>query len=110
VIYRAEIEQYRSNQPAPSQPGQINGAYRIGYFAVIASDGQGWEHVSVSLRDRTPTWDEMCIIKDLFWDEHETVIQFHPKKSEYVNRHPYCLHLWKPSKGEIVLPPKWMVG
>ena len=27
---------------------------------VIASDGAGWEHVSVSRRDRCPTWDEMC--------------------------------------------------
>jgi len=36
---------------------------------VIASDGQGWEHVSFSLPNRCPNWREMCFIKNLFWDE-----------------------------------------
>ncbi|MET4045883.1 hypothetical protein ABIC03_007620 [Bradyrhizobium sp. RT6a] len=26
----------------------------------------GWEHVSVSARRRSPSWDEMCLVKDLF--------------------------------------------
>lgn len=52
----------------------------------------------------------MCFIKDLFWDEDDTVIQFHPPRSEYVNCHPHCLHLWRPIGIEIATPPKWMVG
>lgn len=39
-----------------------------------------WEHVSVSLAHRCPSWEEMCFVKSLFWKEEETVIQFHPKK------------------------------
>ena len=39
-------------------------------FRVIASNGMGWEHVSVSpgsaQRKCCPTWDEMCAIKDMF--------------------------------------------
>src|SRR4051812_39022729 len=50
-----------------------NGAFRVPvgsvYLAVVASDGLGWEHVSVSHAAHIPTWDEMCAIKDLFWDE-----------------------------------------
>ena len=38
---------------------------------VIASDGMGWDHVSVHIEedgeDQTPTWDEMCRIQDMFW-------------------------------------------
>lgn len=34
-------------------------------LAVIASDGDGWEHVSVSLPTRCPTWDEMCRVKHI---------------------------------------------
>lgn len=70
-----------------------------------------WEHVSVSRINRTPTWNEMCRIKELFWDDDETVVQFHPKKSEYVNRHPYCLHLWKMavSFDPYILPPELYV-
>lgn len=77
---------------------------------VIASDGAGWEHVSVSRTDRCPTWDEMCQVKDLFWDEDDCVIQFHPPRSEYVNNHPYCLHLWRPIGVEIMAPPSILVG
>lgn len=36
-------------------------------MAIIASWAGGWEHVSVSLRNRCPTWDEMCLVKDIFW-------------------------------------------
>lgn len=78
---------------------------------MIASDGEGWEHVSVSFnRDRCPTWDEMCWVKDLFWDPEDTVIQYHPPETEYVNEHSYCLHLWRPTEENIPLPPAWMVG
>lgn len=77
---------------------------------VIASDGAGWEHVSVSLKDRCPTWEEMYQVKALFWDDQDCVVQFHPPKSEYVNNHPYCLHLWRPIGVEIPLPPSLLVG
>ena len=69
----------------------------------------GWEHVSVSAELRCPNWNEMCFIKDLFWDEEETVVQFHPKKSRYVNNHPHCLHLWRSLNGETQLPPKELI-
>ena len=79
---------------------------------VIASDGAGWEHVSVSLnRDRCPLWEEMCKIKALFWGPEDVVVQYHPAESNYVNLHPYCLHLWRPNDGnELRTPEAWMVG
>jgi len=76
----------------------------------IASDEGGWEHVSVSFQRRTPTWEEMCIVKDLFWDGDDCVVQYHPPESAYVNNHPYCLHLWKPRGVPMPMPPEWMVG
>ena len=79
-------------------------------YRVIASWGAGWDHVSVSLVDRCPTWEEMCWIKDLFFEPEECVMQLHPPKSRYVNCHPYCLHLWKPHRHTIPLPPTEFVG
>lgn len=79
-------------------------------FKVIASDGEGWEHVSVSLPHRCPTWPEMCLIKSLFWDDGDCVLQFHPPESEYVNNHPYCLHLWRPTGHDVPTPPALLVG
>jgi len=61
----------------------------------MASDGAGWEHVSVSMPDKCPTWNQMCFIKAMFWGEEDAVIQIHPVNSEYVNHHPHCLHLWR---------------
>lgn len=68
-------------------------------FCVIASEEKnGWNHVSVSLNNRTPTWEEMCHIKDIFFNEEDFCLQFHPKKSQYVNAHKHCLHIWQPPK------------
>jgi hypothetical protein len=75
------------------------------FFTVLCSDQLGWDHVSVSLPHRTPTWEEMCLIKDLFFDDEETAIQYHPKKSDYVNNHTYCLHLWRNQEEEPTMPP-----
>lgn len=80
-------------------------------FKVIASDGGGWEHVSVSLPTRCPTWDEMCYVKSLHWDDEDCVVQFHPPASAYVNQHPFCLHLWRPTDGVVIpQPPSIFVG
>ena len=75
----------------------------------IASDGLDWEHVSVSLNTRCPTWDEMCFIKNLFWDVEDCVMQLHPPQSEWVNNHPFTLHLWKPLGLEIPRPLQSMI-
>ena len=67
---------------------------------VVGKNEEGWEHVSIELMARRlPTWDEMCYVKDLFWDEEEEVIQIHPKKSHYVNL-TEALHLWRPINGD----------
>lgn len=95
------------------------GAFRIpaiqGEFIVIASDGEGWEHVSarymsISGQGRTPTWEQMCTIKRIFWDDEDVVMQLHPAKSDYINNHPHVLHLWRPIGQEIPKPPKALVG
>lgn len=78
---------------------------------IIAADGLGWEHVSVSLKSGTvPEWSVMCAVKDLFWDEEDVVVQIHPKASEYVNCHPGVLHLWRESGKNISTPPSEFVG
>ena len=74
-------------------------------FAVIFSNGGGWDHVSVSNRSRCPTWPEMCQIKDIFFRENECCVEYHPAKKDYVNIHPFCLHIWKPQKAELPTPP-----
>jgi hypothetical protein len=81
-------------------------------LTIMTDDGRetGWEHVSVSTDRRIPNWIEMCFAKDLFWAEDECVVQFHPQKSDYVNNHPRCLHMWRYTRGNFPTPPSILVG
>lgn len=78
----------------------------------VVSDGEGWKHVSVSIERETkpPSWEIMCKVKELFWEDEEVAVQYHPKKSEYVNHHPGCLHLWSSTDLQMPTPPSIMVG
>lgn len=86
------------------------------FFRVQASDGLGWEHISVTIAannmkvKRTPTWAEMCYLKNLFWDQQDCIIQYHPPESEYINNHPFCLHLWRPVSAIVPIPPNYLTG
>lgn len=82
---------------------------------VIWSYDSGWDHVSFDGKLTTPSWEDMCMIKDMFFDENECVAQFHPAKSDYVNIAEHCLHLWKPQDDDfenpqtLPIPPMYMV-
>jgi hypothetical protein len=92
---------------AGSNVGDLHGAFHVysrgGRSLRIISSGvieKTWEHVSVSLINRTPTWEEMCFVKNLFWHENEVVVQYHvPMRASF------CLHLWKPVGIELPTPP-----
>lgn len=115
------IDKYRRSHPMYPDT-QFGDSY--GYFEIsVGKDGEpledyrlriissgiqprgGWEHVSVSIADRCPSWEDMCRVKAMFWGDDEAVVQFHPPKSEYVNNHEFCLHLWKQVGVKVELPP-----
>lgn len=81
---------------------QVRGPYRT--LTILFSNGGGWEHVSVSTPGRCPNWDEMCFVKNLFWDPDDVVMQIHPAAAKYINNHPYCLHLWRPTADGVAIP------
>lgn len=125
-------EKYRISPPEmPSAKGDSFGWFQVPspdksrvtktVLLVLASDGMegvDWEHVSVHAskniggkwKNLIPTWEEMCFVKSLFWDDEDVVMQLHPKKSEYVNMHGGVLHLWRPKEAEIPTPPSILVG
>lgn len=117
----ATLEPFRFHGgPWGSEQGDDFGAFQIPgpcgeSLRIIASPGDAdeaipWEHVSVSTRHRCPYWKEMCFVKELFWDEEEMVMQLHPPKSQWINNHDFCLHLWRPLDGNIPAPPSIAVG
>ncbi len=70
----------------------------------------GWEHLSVSMPSRTPTWEQMCRMKDIFWNKDEACVEYHPKEEDYVNMHPHCLHIWRSTEEYLPIPPHILVG
>src|SRR5262249_55318553 len=86
-------------------PSPIDGQPLI----IQASSNDGWDHVSVSRRNRCPNWPEMDRVHRLFFKDDEIAMQLHIPSTDHIDAHPFCLHLWKPHKQEIPLPPKWMV-
>lgn len=105
------LEQYR--QAVGGEEGDAcNGFLMIKPkgLAVQFSDGGGWEHVSVSKRSKTPSYEDMDWIKRQFWQDRDTVMQLHVPRKEHINLSSNCLHLWRPLTEEIPRPPGWMVG
>jgi hypothetical protein len=75
----------------------------------IASSGENWDHVSVSVSNRCPNWPEMEYVKRLFFNDDETAMQLHVPPVDHINHHPNTLHIWRPQRQEIPLPPKEFV-
>ena len=117
------------NHPLFSPPNNNNGGFFMSphphdkklVLKIMATKGTPeypWEHVSVTLGqaknphpvNRCPTWEEMCYVKDLFWDKDDVVVQFHPPESEYVSTHDYCLHLWRKQNQNFETPDPVLVG
>ena len=63
---------------------------------IVGENENSWEHVSVSRDDcKTPTWEQMCKVKETFWNDDEVVLQFHSRKDEGIGKIE-TLHLWRP--------------
>lgn len=118
------LEKFRMQGKFSSPPGAHYGHFQIPHsgrgLIIICSSGEvamsqgleAWDHVSVRghdpvfRRDFIPSWPAMCYVKELFWDDDECVVQYHPPKSDHINVNEYVLHLWRNPKVEFPMPPK----
>jgi hypothetical protein len=75
----------------------------------IASTGAGWDHVSVSRKNRAPNQAEMDHIFRLFFREGETAVQYFVPRAEHINVYDTCLHLWRSRDKAMPRPPQMFV-
>jgi hypothetical protein len=75
---------------------------RVIFSARKEADGKRWVHVSASRAGRVPSWDDLRRVKALFIGQEKMAIQVLPRESEYVNCHPFVLHLWHSVDGDPV--------
>jgi hypothetical protein len=81
------ITEYRTAIGADGASYSMPSPVTADYMVVVVSNGDGWDHVSVSLRRRTPNWREMEFVKRLFFEDHETAMQLHVPATDHINCH-----------------------
>lgn len=114
-LCRANRWRIRTGTMASDETHGWNGAFLVPLegemWQVIIADGMGWRHLSISNAQRKvlPSWNIMCRIKESFFGDDDWVIQYHPPKDDYIDVHPYVLHLWQPLSEELPKPYSFMV-
>ena len=88
--------------------GKYQGLFVMGSIAIY--EDLVWYHVSFSRRDRIPSYEDICIIKDCWFGKDRWAIQVHPKADEHVNIAPTCLHLWSCLEDGFRLPDFRFLG
>ena len=111
-ISRAERWRIKTGQLGSDSTYGFNGSFLVPLegelWHVILSDGGGWRHLSVSNAQKKvlPGWTIMCRLKDAFFGDEDWVCQlFHPAEEDYIDDHPFCLHLWQPLDEKLPTPP-----
>lgn len=72
-----------------------------GWAQVVTADKRGWELCAVSIispnkkhgTDRYPTWEEMKIVKDFFWDKEDITVNFYFDETILKNKIPNLLYM-----------------
>ena len=94
--------------PPPPPPGWIqkerleDGAlyvHRLIAMSAIVSatregDGKFWLHLSIAKPTQMPDWGEVKRAKELFIGRDRKALIVLPEEGNYVNIHPFCLHLF----------------
>jgi hypothetical protein len=84
--------------PAPSLIGQLWVSRTRGLSVILSIDG-GHRHLSIASPARYPSWDEILRVRNWYFPEEMEVVMVLARRSEYVNLHPTCFHLWESACG-----------
>lgn len=79
------------------------GAFRVGDMALIVSHSEeegGW-HLSMSHKNKLPTYEEMKDFRYKFLPNGINVCEIFPPRERFVNIHKFCRHLWEMPKDNI---------
>lgn len=98
-------------QPVKQDWAELQRVYRVkkGVFRgglILASvaiyDDQLWYHVSFSLKDRIPNYEQMAWVRWAIFASNLKVLQIFPPIDEHYSFHPNCLHLWACLEGDCL--------
>jgi hypothetical protein len=89
----------------PAPWSEFSAELMIGYYhpimelSVLLSvdtleNNERYLHISASFPSHAPTYSDLRDIKNIFIGKEAEAFQVLPKESEYINVHPYCMHIW----------------
>lgn len=81
---------------------QYKGGIRVIITLEQYPDKSWWLHVSFSYHNRLPTWDDLKSVKTLFIGKKKLAVQILPHEEDYLNFHPYTLHLYARVDGDTL--------
>jgi hypothetical protein len=70
-------------------------AYRVGDCTLMVGQENGLWHISIANQKRYPSWDELKFVRYRFCPDDITMVMILPPKSDYVDLHKWCFHLWE---------------
>ena len=103
-------------QASPGGGAFLRGSIQVIFSVQRYNDGRVWLHVSACGRTGAsswflPSWEDMKRIKNDFIGEDAWAYQVFPSAKDYVNQHPYVLHLYSLMDGKPALPDfTWGLG
>lgn len=81
-----------------------DGLLVIASTAPFEEDAREWLHVSVSRKDRLPSYDDMKHVKEVVIGNDRWAAMFLPPVALHVNIHQFCLHWYSPLTGSLPWP------
>lgn len=81
--------------------GLVAGPFTLIFSVEQHEESIHW-HLSISHKERYPSWDEIMAFRSFMFDDDMEVIMVMPKVEEYVNLHQRCFHLWHDTKSNIM--------
>ena len=73
--------------------------FQMGECRILVSREYGKWHLSISCRDRYPTWDEIKQSRYALLPDKITVAMLLPPKEQYINIHENTFHLYELNEG-----------
>lgn len=79
-------------------------AYKFGRCKVLVDQRSGGWHLSISHHRELPRWEEVREARYTFIPSDVTMAMILPPKTEYVNIHEYCFHLFQIESEDKIKP------
>lgn len=70
---------------------------------IVSNEPEGW-HISISRRDRDPSWDEIATARYRLLPDVPEMKMVLPPLDEYVNIAKHCFHLHEERRSSLILP------